>query len=255
MTQKNKHAGQADRENRMNVAWYSAALLAVQLLLPSPAEAADEGAAAPEYVKPLGNEKYQVGRIVVDRKRGSFTLPARVHVIDKPLEYLLTTRDGVKEYETLLETDVIGTEFNLACILIGLESAEKRRAAFQFSLEPLEGPPIEITLSWSSNGREMKSTALQALVDPEQIEHESVEWVYVGSYQSDGNQFAADLTGTLIGFVHDPNTVIDSRIGLGIGAYGSVNGNEKLLPPVGSPVRLTVTVLPGPGSSEGESNR
>ena len=91
----------------------------------------------------------------------------------------------------------------------------------------------------------MQATALQALVDPEQLETESVEWVYVGSYQSDGNQFAADLTGTLIGFVHDPNTIIDARVGLGIGAYGSVNGNEKLLPAVGSPIQLTVQVLPG----------
>ena len=50
------------------------------------------------------------------------------------------------------------------------------------------------------------------------------------------------MTGTLIGFVHDPNTIIESAMGLGIGAYGSVNGNTALLPPAGADVDLVITV-------------
>jgi hypothetical protein len=65
--------------------------------------------------------------------------------------------------------------------------------------------------------------------------------VYTGSVSSqpDG-RFAADITGTLIGFVHSPNTIIDSVAGLGMGAYGSVTGNVALLPPVGTPIELIV---------------
>jgi hypothetical protein len=59
------------------------------------------------------------------------------------------------------------------------------------------------------------------------------------SSQPDG-RFAADITGTLIGFVHSPNTIIDSVAGLGMGAYGSVTGNVALLPPVGTPIELIV---------------
>ena len=57
--------------------------------------------------------------------------------------------------------------------------------------------------------------------------------------------FAADVTGTMIGFVHDPNSIIESAMGLGIGAYGSVNGNTALLPPVGADVDLVITVPEG----------
>ncbi len=77
-------------------------------------------------LKSLGQERYQVGRIVVDKRARSFTVPGRVHVLGKPLEYLATSPGGMKAYETLLELDASGSEFNLACILIGLERDPSR---------------------------------------------------------------------------------------------------------------------------------
>ena len=53
----------------------------------------------------------------------------------------------------------------------------------------------------------------------------------------------ADRTGTLIGFIHDPASIIEVIDGLGIGAYGSIQGNPAL-PPVGSAVELVVTAAP-----------
>jgi hypothetical protein len=194
-------------------------------------------------MKPLGGERYQIGRIVVDRKARRFTLPARVHVMDKPLEYLLTTKGGMKEYESLLETDVSGTEFNLACILLGLERDKGLEPYLQFSRKPLVGPPVSIEISRQTGDTQPAVNAAEALLDSGPAAAEPVQWVYVGSLKhGQDERFAADVTGTLIGFVHDPNTIIESVNGLGIGAYGSVNGNSKLLPPVGSEVELTITV-------------
>lgn len=199
-------------------------------------------AANPKMVS-LGGERYQIGAIVVDRKARRFTLPARVHVMDKPLEYLLTTKGGMKEYETLLETDVTGTEFNLACILLGLERDSTLEPYMQFSQKRVTGPRVDITITRKDGGREATMNAGDVLFDTDAKAGEPVEWVYVGSQKhwQDG-RFAADVTGTLIGFVHDPNTIVESALGLGIGAYGSVNGNADLLPPVGSEVELAVTV-------------
>ncbi len=56
--------------------------------------------------------------------------------------------------------------------------------------------------------------------------------------------FVPDLTGTLIGFVHDPNCIIDSVVGVGVGAYGSVRGSA-LMPPIGSSVELVVDCRAG----------
>ena len=53
-------------------------------------------------------------------------------------------------------------------------------------------------------------------------------WVYIGSAMGDnGKQFMAEVGGTLIGFVHDPYSVIDHSNGAGIGAYGLITGNEE----------------------------
>ncbi len=69
-------------------------------------------------------------------------------------------------------------------------------------------------------------------------------WVYIGSLTSeDGQQFMADMMGTLIGFVHDPASVIDHKTGGGIGAYGLLTGDEAVLPPEGSAIRLTVSLV------------
>jgi hypothetical protein len=199
-------------------------------------------AANPKMVS-LGGERYQIGAIVVDRKARRFALPARVHVLNKPLEYLLTTKGGMKEYETLLETDVTGTEFNLACILLGLERDPTLEPYMQFSQKRVAGPRVEVTITRKDGDRAATMNAGEVLFDTDAKPGEPVEWVYVGSQKhwQDG-RFAADVTGTLIGFVHDPNTIVESALGLGIGAYGSVNGDAERLPPVGSDVELAVSV-------------
>jgi hypothetical protein len=74
-------------------------------------------------------------------------------------------------------------------------------------------------------------------------------------YPSDPPTYLADSSGSLIGFVHDPMTVIEHQLGLGIGAYGSILGNTDILPPIGTRMTLIVTALPAPpggGDSESE---
>lgn len=193
-------------------------------------------------MKPLGKDRYQIGRIVVDKKAGRFTVPGRVHVMGQPLEYLVTAPGGMKEYETLLEADATGSEFNLACILLGLERDPRQGPFYQFSEAPLVGPKVLVSIAWQDGGKRRELSAAEALLDPKgDVRPESVEWVYTGSLSMppDG-QFAADITGTLIGFVHDGNSIIETVLGLGIGAYGSVSGNAALLPPVGSSIELIV---------------
>jgi hypothetical protein len=192
-------------------------------------------------LKPLGQERYQIGRIVVDKRARSFTVPGRVHVVGKPLEYLATSPGGMKEYETLLELDATGSEFNLACILVGLERDPKQVAVRQPVPAPLVGQRVAISVAWSEGDKRRRVSAAEALLNPDAgVKPESVEWVYTGAPASEGrDRFAADVTGTLVGFKPDGNNVIESAVGIGIGAYGSVRGNA-VLPPVGSAIELIV---------------
>jgi hypothetical protein len=222
------------------------ALAGAQSGSPSSAPAAQPAPPVGE-MKPLGRDRYQIGRIVVDKKAGRFTVPGRVHVVDRPLEYLATTPGGMKEYETLLEADASGSEFNLACILLGLERDPHQEPFYQFSEKPVSGPRVSIRIAWQDGRKRREVSAAEALLDPKgEVRPESVEWVYTGSLSNTADgQFAADVTGTLVGFVHDANSIIESVMGLGIGAYGSVSGNTALLPPVGAPIELIVEVQRG----------
>ena len=193
-------------------------------------------------LKSLGQDRYQIGRIVVDKRAGTFTVPGRVHVLGKPLEYLATSPGGMKAYETLLELDATGSEFNLACILVGLERDPKQADVLSRQPEPLVGQRVAIYIAWSEGGKRRQVSAADALLNPDAgVKPESVEWVYTGVARVGRarGRFAADVTGTLVGFVHDPNNVIESVVGIGIGAYGSVHGNA-MLPPVGSAIELIV---------------
>ena len=193
-------------------------------------------------LKSLGQDRYQVGHIVVDKPARRFTVPGRVLVVGKPLEYIATSPGGMKAYETLLEVDASGSEFNLACILIGLERDPKQVPWRQFREAPrLVGQRVALSIAWSEGGTRRQASAAEALLNPDAgVKPESVEWVYTGSPASEGqDRFAADDTGTLIGFVHDANSIIESVAGIGIGAYGSVRGHA-MLPPVGTAIELIV---------------
>ena len=45
--------------------------------------------------------------------------------------------------------------------------------------------------------------------------------------------------GTLIGFVHDPASIIEHKIGLGIGDYGAVAAS-KVTPKVGTKIEIEI---------------
>jgi hypothetical protein len=209
----------------------------------------------PPPVKDLGGGRYQIGAITVDRNARQFTVPGRVlHLDDAPLEYIAVTRAGMKAYESLLELDSRGTEFNLACILLGLEPPQRGPSA-QFDRKPPQGPAVQLAVRWQAGGTTVTKSVQEVLnlaarprgaASPPPtaaVAPPPEEWAYAGSFVSDGDgRFVADATGTLVGFVHDPASIIEHRTGLGIGAYGSVQGNPDVLPPISTPVELIVTV-------------
>lgn len=192
-------------------------------------------------LKSLGDDRYQVGRIVVDKRARRFVVPGRIHLVGQPLEYLATSPGGMKAYETLLELDATGSEFNLACILVGLERDPKFASTRHAGGGPVPGPRVALSMAWTEAGKRQQVSAAQAILNQEvDLKPESVEWVYIGSPASaTTGRFAADLTGTLVGFKPDDNSIIESAVGIGIGAYGSVRGNP-MLPPIGTAIELVV---------------
>jgi hypothetical protein len=196
-------------------------------------------------MKSLGKDRFQIGLIVVDKKQRRMTIPGRVLQLGVPLEYLAVSPHGMKGYESLLEVDASGSEFNLACILLGLDSSKATRPEMQFGAEPLTGQPVGFRIVWL-DGKQRREISVPAALysDAAKATGASDAWVYTGSMVNGySKRYAADETGVLVTFVHDATAVVSHRTGLGIGAYGSVSGNKSLLPPVGGPVSLVMQVL------------
>lgn len=204
---------------------------------PGPAASGEAQPANPAITE-LPDGRLRIGAIIVDRKAQRFTVPGKVLRTAPPLEYLAVGPGGFKDYESLLELEARGDEFNLACILIGLDPP-KERYEFHSDTSRIAAPPVQLKLAWTdAAGKRQAVAAEQALaLDGKPVEDGS--WVYTGSIFDHNNAYAAAVTGTLIGFVHDPIAVIEHAGGLGLGDYGSMAGNELLLR-VGMEVELEV---------------
>lgn len=219
-------------------------IVLLQLLLTigfvSPLAAEEELASA---MKDLGHQRFQIGEIIVDKSAKSFIVPGKILHLDEPLEYVAVSANGMKGYESLLELSVSAREFNLACILIGLDAKKSNKPRYQFDERKPEGQAVSINVSWKVDGETRRVSAANAMTTGDK-EFDDDSWVYIGSTTSeDGLQFMAETGGTLIGFVHDPYSVIDHVNGGGIGDYGLLTGNDAVLPAEGSAITLSVSLV------------
>ena len=203
----------------------------------------EESKDAPPGIEDLGDDNYRIGTITVNKSAHTFSLSGKILHLEKPLEYLAVKTEGYKAYESLLELESSATEFQLACILVGLDDETSVKPRFQFDENETEGPVVEIMISWEVDGNIKTLSAADALSSGDDP-FDDAGWVYIGSRPSpqDGS-LMAELSGTLIGFVHDPLAIIEHRTGAGAGSYGMITGNSELLPPEGSPITLTVSVV------------
>src|SRR4030095_9884597 len=103
-------------------------------------------------------------------------------VLGNPLEYFATSPGGWKAYESLLELDATGSEFNLACILVGLERSPKQMEFQRYSQKALTRQRAALSIAWSEGATRRRLSAADALTNPQTgVRAASIDWVYVGS--------------------------------------------------------------------------
>ena len=215
---------------------------ALLVMLVSTVFAQESGQPPEPVVEDLGGGRYRIGSIEVDRPGRSFSVPGRIIELSQeemPLEFLVIARGGPKDYESLLEMDADAFEFNLACILLGLDQKNAVLPRGRFDPEPADGDPVELWVSWEADGavvRKPVGALLQISTGEDVVE----DWVYTGSFFFQDGRYAAQLIGLLVGFVHDPESIIQHRGGLGLSHYGAVTYRRSAGPPSGHPIRLTV---------------
>ena len=196
-------------------------------------------------VEKLGGEKFRIGAITVDRNKRLITVPGRMipYEENKPIEFVATMKQGYKSYESILMLDANAFEFNLACILIGLDADKASSAKFHFDPDPVEGDKVSISVGWRESGQWIEKDVADLVKVGEEKPVSPSVWVYTGSAFLDGDRYLAQMDGVLIGLIHDPASIIEHREGIGIGNWRSIAIDAALAPASGQEILLKVQSL------------
>ena len=209
-----------------------------QAQVPEAPRAAASPAQAQPKVQSLGNERYRIGLVEIDKAQGVMRVPGRVLRVESPLEFLVVTTGGFKSYESLLEVGATAYEFNLGCILIGLDSEKSKPSRFHFDPEPVSGSPVGVFVEWEADGKTRRVDAAELLVAKD-VKLTNASWIYTGSIFTPDGEYMAHLDGTLVGFVHDPASVIEHRTGF-LDNYGEISVDPALMPAVDTRITLVL---------------
>ena len=162
------------------------------------------------------------------------------------LEFIANTKNGFRAYESAFELDTNGLTFNLAMILIGLDKAHSVSPRFHFDANAPSGDAVEVSVEWDDGGGTRRMRADAMLWDKEKKETFPAQpWVYTGSILlDDGRYMARSGRDILIGFVHDPSSIIEWTRKNGVGRFGFIQIDPKLGLSPGSPVTVIVKATP-----------
>ena len=209
---------------------------------PPPGPGRSSARRVPPAPKKVGENLVRLGSILIDTKNNEVTVSGRM-LPDRTLEFIASTKMGAKSYESAIELDTDAVTFNLAMIMIGLDRS--RAVVPQMHFDPnAAGDPVDIWVEWGTGKAKRKVSVDELLYDERaQKVPEMGTWVYTGSTMYPSGDFAAEVDGVLIGFVHDPASIIENTVGSGINAYGTIKLNPALKLQTGTAVKLTVKAI------------
>lgn len=190
----------------------------------------------PPAIEPLGNDRFRIGAITVDRKLRELRFPGLLSLAKGTLEYVVCAPGG-KLYESLLQGNVDPYHLQLALLLIGLEPTNNLE--FQGDPKPATGSPVSITLSWVGREGRVSHRAeelVRGLSTGKPMPR--IDWVFSGSYFSNGI-FAASVNKSLVAVYNDPSAILNNPLPTG----GDDNAYEVMtsaVPPVGTEVEIVL---------------
>lgn len=201
-------------------------------------------------VEDLGNGLYRIGSIKVNKAERTLMVPGVMLPYEKgkAIEFIAATKQGYKSYESVFTLEANAFEFNLACILIGLDAKQAVVPKFHFDPDMVEGNAVSINVGWEVKGKPVDYDVGALLKVGDSKPAIPSVWSYTGSQFVEGDRYLAQMDGVLIGLVHDPSSIIEHREGLGMGNWGSVTIDADLAPPDGQKINLKVRNLESDGS-------
>lgn len=199
---------------------------------------AQEAAPAPAAMTKIGPNLYRIGQIDINTATREVSVPGRINDV-VVLEWVATTKDGRKGYESAITLQADAISFNTAMLLIGLDKSHARVPERHFDPIAPAGDPVDIFVEWTRNGEKVRVGVEQLLWDRENLALVPLSsWVYTGSSFFEG-RYMAEQDGTLIGFVHSPAPIIEQVGAAAVGRFGRIVLNPNL----GLTTEIPLTVI------------
>ena len=178
-----------------------------------------------------------VGSVELNKKDRSVTLDATVNMREGLIEYALVGEIG-KVHESLLACKVKPQDLHMAILLLG--ATNRRPKSEETRLPP--GHPVQISIE-SKIDQYKKTARLEDWIikDSDHSVMRRGMWVYSGSRVSDGF-FMARRDESFVSIILDIDALVNNP------RPGNENdeiwvANQKVVPPVGTPVKVTIKLL------------
>jgi len=192
-------------------------------------------------IKNLGGGITQVGNIIVDENKKEVRVPGHLNMLEGPVEFIACTKGGMKSYESVLEMETNAIAFNLSMILLGLDPKKGKASAYHFDPSPPQGDSVDISIQWNTD-KGVKSIMAQELIHniTSGKTLQADRWIYTGSIFLENGRYLAEDAGVLIGFVHEPASIIESHFSGKFPSYGTYVVNKDLLLEVGTEIQMVI---------------
>jgi hypothetical protein len=193
---------------------------------------------------------YEIGQIRLDQKARTVTFPGVLNMNDGNLEYLIVTEQG-NTHESLLVSDVTPSDLHFAMLLLGAKGAGAQNgelppsqidSKYLKTAPKLKGDDVDITVHWKVGDTEKSAPVEDWLFNTETKKPVTRgPWIYNGSSFNEGH-FLAQIEGAHAALVTYPAALINNpRKGNDNDQIWTVN--TKAVPPVKTPVDITITLL------------
>ena len=200
---------------------------------------------------------FEIGKMRLDKNKSSVAFPGKINMAKDLVEYLLVSPTG-PTHESLFVTDLQPSDLHFAMLLLGAKGAGlttptagdaptgQLDAKYLKNAPKLKGDNVLVTATWTDKAGKERTTPVEEWLTNTQTKKAATPgpWIYTGSMFGADGGFLAQQQGVFAAMVTNPAALINNP------RKGSDNDllwevNPKTVPPVDTPVQITITIQPG----------
>ncbi|MGE4181083.1 MAG: YdjY domain-containing protein [Limisphaerales bacterium] len=161
-------------------------------------------------VKSLGEGRWQLGEVLIDKNDRSVTFPAVVNMNSSVVEYFAVATGG-KTHESVLRTDARPFDIHVGMLLLGAKGATSADPAVFFDpKQKTPGDEIDVLLRYDDEGRSVIHPAASWIHNAEtKTTMTAGPWAYNGSQVIEGG-FVAQREGSIVSLISDPYALVNN---------------------------------------------